>query len=64
LKAVAIADSDFMTGRLHLQSFARPGKLFTANRQLMVGSVGTLKRESVDRIVDAVIALLKPARHG
>ena len=61
LKAVTLSEADFRAGRLHVESFARPGKLFTASRQLMVGSVGSLKRESLERIVDAVIALLKPA---
>jgi hypothetical protein len=40
-------------------SYARPGKLFTANRDLMVAHVGMLKDEVTVSIVDAVISILR-----
>jgi mRNA interferase MazF len=57
--AITVADSDFRTGSLQVTSFARPGKLFTANSSLMVAQVGSLKDEIVTRIVEAVIHLLQ-----
>ena len=36
-KALALADKDFRSGSLRVNSFARPGKLFTANGTLIVG---------------------------
>ena len=42
-----------------MTSFARPGKLFTANSSLMVTQVGSLKDEAVKSIVEAVIAILR-----
>jgi len=50
--------SDFDRGSLRITSHARPGKLFTANEQLIVAEVGLLKAESLKRITDAVAALL------
>lgn len=60
-RAVALGDADFATGSLKAASYVRPGKLFTANRDLMLRSVATLKPDSRRRIVDAVVAILRPA---
>ena len=57
--AVELTESSFATGSLRVASFARPGKLFTANRELMVAQVGTLKEEPLARIVEAVIGILR-----
>jgi mRNA interferase MazF len=56
--AVVIDTADFARGSLRLTSYARPGKLFTANESLLVSEVGTLLPASRARITDAVIALL------
>jgi hypothetical protein len=52
-------DTAFASGSLRVKSYARPGKLFTASSDLITAQVGTLKLESVTRIVDAVVALLR-----
>jgi PemK-like, MazF-like toxin of type II toxin-antitoxin system len=57
-QAIALEAGHFAAGSLRLTSYARPGKLFTANRDLIFGSVGQLKPEIHRRIVDAVITLL------
>jgi len=41
-------------------SFARPGKLFTASSELIVGETGRLTPEALTLIVDAIVALLRP----
>ncbi|HLL14245.1 MAG TPA: type II toxin-antitoxin system PemK/MazF family toxin [Pyrinomonadaceae bacterium] len=57
--ALEISDSDFLTGGLQRTSYARPGKLFTAHGSLIVAEVGTLKGESFELIIEAVIKLLR-----
>ena len=57
-KAVELTGSDFASGSLKVTSYARPGKLFTANESLMVSQVGSLKPDSLKKIVEAVVALL------
>ena len=57
--AVQIEDEDFISGSLHLTSYARPGKIFTANESLMVTQVGKLKDDSFRKVVNAVIHLLQ-----
>jgi mRNA interferase MazF len=59
--AVPLDDAGFARGALRVASHARPGKLFTANDDLIVAAVGTLKPEVLTRIVDAV-ALLRAGR--
>jgi len=56
--AVPIADVDFAAGTLQRASFARPGKLFTANASLMAAEVGRLKSEKHRQVVAAVVGLL------
>jgi mRNA interferase MazF len=58
-RAVKISDPDFFTGGLHRTSYARPGKLFTANLSLIVTEVGILKSESFELIIEAVVELLR-----
>jgi len=57
-QAVVIDTTDFETGMLRLQSYARPSKLFTANEGLMISIEGTLKPEKMAEIRNAIIAIL------
>ena len=58
-QAVRIANDDFLTGALHVTSYARPGKLFTANRRLIVKELGILKNEPFKSTIDAIVDLLR-----
>ena len=44
-RAIALDVGSFATGSLRVVSYARPGKLFIANRDLIVAQVGILKIE-------------------
>jgi mRNA interferase MazF len=59
-KAVPLDAPDFASGGLLVASFGRPGKLFTASAALMVRSVGRLNDAALQRILDAVVGLLRP----
>jgi mRNA interferase MazF len=58
-RAIKLEDVSFTTGALRVTSYARPGKLFTANRDLIVAQVAALKPEWLTRIADAVVNLLR-----
>jgi mRNA interferase MazF len=58
--AVAIDNSDLDTGSLRVSSFVRPGKLFTASTTLMVAEVAGIRSDVFDKVLDAVIAILRP----
>ena len=57
--SVAITKDSFATGGLPRDSFARPGKLFTANEGIVVRSVGQLSAKAHGAVVEAVITLLR-----
>ena len=59
--AVELQDDDFETGGLDRTSFARPGKLFTANDSIVDRPVGALTAGGLERLVDAVVALIRGA---
>ena len=59
-KAIRLTNSDFEKGSLRVVSYARPGKLFTANQELLVSEVGTLNDTAFNRLLDAVVSVLRP----
>ena len=61
-RAIKLDAPDFASGRLRVASFARPGKLFTASNSLLARSVGKLRAGTFDRLLDAVVNLLRPAK--
>jgi mRNA interferase MazF len=58
-RAVRIEASNFQSSALRVASYVRPGKLFTANRDLIAGRVGQLKPEAYRGILDSVVTLLR-----
>ena len=58
-RAITLEDTSFSSGSLRILSYARPGKLFTANRDIIVSEVATLKSPMLKQIVDAVADLLR-----
>jgi mRNA interferase MazF len=59
-RAIELHNASFESGSLRITSYARPGKLFTASRDLMVVQVGTLRSEPFRQIIDSVVNLLGP----
>lgn len=62
--AIPLEETAFAHGSLRIASYARPGKLFTASIDLVVGEVGMLTGDMHTRIVDAVISLLRAGRRS
>ena len=60
-QAIVIAQTDFKSGMLQLQSYARPSKLFTANEGLMISIEGTLKPEKLNEIREVIVNILSQA---
>ncbi len=58
-RAIELTDTDFVRGSLKITSYARPGKLFTANKSLIIREVGQLRPEAFEPIVQAIIRLIQ-----
>lgn len=58
-QAILLTDSSFLSGSLHVTSYARPGKLFTASYNLIKAQLGSLKGQTLKDIIDAVVNILQ-----
>lgn len=58
-RAIPLDAPDFVSGGLKVVSYARPAKLFTAHERLIAKSVGKLRDDTLRRVVDAVVVLLR-----
>ena len=61
-RAITLTDDSFAEGSLEVVSYARPGKLFTANTGLISEQAGILKAEAFNLLIDAVVRLLNDHR--
>jgi mRNA interferase MazF len=59
--AVELTDADFASGSLRFTSWLGPGKLFAANQSLLQQPLGKLTPPAHQRVVDAVVRLLRDA---
>ena len=57
--ALKIDDQDFVSGGLHVESYVRPGKLFTADANLIVSKEGKLSPTAYQRVLNTVVNLLR-----
>jgi mRNA interferase MazF len=57
--AVMLTDNDFLDGGLQRISYARAGKLFTANESIFRRNVGTVSQHTFDKIIQTAVDLLQ-----
>ena len=57
--AIPLPEAAFATGGLQRDSFARPGKLFTASESIAAGVAGSLTPAAHRDVVTAVVDLLR-----
>ena len=58
--AIEISDTDFVSGGLLKTSYARAGKLFTANVGIITKEAGELSKSKIDEILKNVASLFRP----
>jgi len=57
--AIELRDAHFVRGSLRRTSYVRPGKLFTANDELIARAVGEVSSDFRRAVVDAIGVLLR-----
>lgn len=57
--SVKIADSDFESGGLKIESFIRPQRIFTADKSLILYKAGRLKAEKINEVEDKLVKIIK-----
>jgi mRNA interferase MazF len=56
--AIALADNDFMSGRLTSPSNVRPNRIFTADKSIIIKKAATLNEAAVNRIIQKIVSIL------
>lgn len=59
VKSIPLAESDFQSGSLRVTSYARTGKLFTANASLVAETIGSLKKETIKKLIASIVEILE-----
>jgi mRNA interferase MazF len=57
--AVSINDSDFESGSLKQSSNVRPNRIFTADSNLVLYKIGTLKKGKLQEIIEKIIEIVR-----
>jgi mRNA interferase MazF len=57
--AVSIEDTDFETGTLRQKSNARPNRVFTADRHIVIYLAGHLKPDKVSDVIEKIVDILR-----
>lgn len=57
--AIKITEKDFFYGSLHRVSYARPGKLFTANSSIIKSEVARLDSTKFENVITGIVSLIK-----
>ena len=56
--ALSISANDFISGSLPINSFIRPSKIFTADKNLIISTAGHLSETKIRDALNAVIVII------
>jgi mRNA interferase MazF len=59
--SVGISSSDFVSGGLSVDSYARPNRLFTGDSSIVIKSAGLLSEGKLIEIINVLIDIIKPS---
>ena len=57
--AIALADTDFVTGSLNQPSNIRPNRIFTADKSIVSRKIGTIKPEVFEKVTEKLCEIIK-----
>jgi mRNA interferase MazF len=57
--SVLIQNKDFSSGSLPLDSFVRPNKIFTADKNLILSVSGQLDNTKTTQIIESLVSIIK-----
>ncbi len=57
--AVPIKENDFKTGTLRQKSNARPNRIFTADRHIILYRVAHLKPDKISEVIERIVDILR-----
>jgi mRNA interferase MazF len=57
--SISIDDPDFASGSLKQESNIRPNRIFTADSNIILYRIGTIKREKLSKVIKTIIKIIK-----
>ena len=57
--AIQLSTTDFQVGELPKLSYIRPLRIFTADKNIIIRRVGTVKSAYFEKVIDKLVAVLK-----
>lgn len=57
--AIAITETDFLSGSLPLNSYIRPNRIFTADKNIIIRKAGSINYNIFDNVVNTILKLIK-----
>jgi mRNA interferase MazF len=58
--ALPLTANDFVSGSLPVDSFIRPNKIFTADKNIILSTAGRSSGTKTDEVVSAVVTIITP----
>lgn len=55
---IKLQDSDFKQGKLNLDSYIRPNRIFTADKSIILYKIGSIKEDKINEVIDRIIKIL------
>jgi len=56
---ISLQKTDFQSGQLHINSYIRPNRLFTAESSIILKSVGIIKQDKMNEIINNLVYIIK-----
>ena len=56
---IALKTTDFKMGTLPVNSYIRPARIFTADKNIILRSVGVVSTEILNKTIDKIISILQ-----
>lgn len=55
---IKLQDSDFKQGKLNLDSYIRPNRIFTADKSIILYKIGSIKEDKINEVIERIIKML------
>jgi mRNA interferase MazF len=59
LSSISLKSTDFISGALPVDSYIRPTRIFTADKDIIIRQAGVVSPQLMDKLVDCIISMLR-----
>lgn len=59
IHAIPLLITDFLTGSLPVDSFVRPTRLFTADRNIIIRKAGLVRAKTIDDVTQTIVKIIQ-----